>query len=475
MIFGFENENIMGRRVTNVTYRKLVELGAVTPYEVVLLAVTREDIKSFINSNTWVRDEMFMENEDLQTRFIASIIMADKAFKSGYTKKMLTFHSRNAHATNFEKAIINLQKDKVFTSFEELDFIGRCMGGQTMTNKALLDMLEESNKGIISNARVLTEGVSVPCIDSVLFCDPKTSPVDLAQGISRAIRLYPGKKIAKVFLPVIVDYNGNIEQAAFQQMVDILDLLAGFDEALESEINVAIQSQNRIRMTSNRIINTDEIELDNIDVNEFYNNLSLAFWTRVKSSNGYWDNEERLRQYASDKTTRTELTEIDAALRRLEANDYQLWKKLCPHIPLPTKKRTWKEKEDEASKIALNYTGTYSQFREDYPDVISTFHGIAEMASSPYSLGIELINKYCSHMERKRYRWKHTTSDEIIREILSKCKYKSDLKAMGFGSLGQKLKRYAHLKDAYLYYQNIPNAKTGLKVGTRRGGGWTHN
>ena len=179
MLFGFENEEMMGQRVGTVTYRQLVKLGAVTPYELVVMSVKRDDIKEFLNNNTWVRDEQYFDSEELQTRFIASIILADKAYKKGYTDKLLSFHSRNSHAINFEKAMINLKDDSLFTSFSDLDFIGRCMGSQANTNKTLLNFLQESNKGVISNARVLTEGISVPCIDSVLFCDPKTSAVDL--------------------------------------------------------------------------------------------------------------------------------------------------------------------------------------------------------------------------------------------------------------------------------------------------------
>ena len=53
MLFGFENEEMMGQRVGTVTYRQLVKLGAVTPYELVVMSVKRDDIKEFINNNTW--------------------------------------------------------------------------------------------------------------------------------------------------------------------------------------------------------------------------------------------------------------------------------------------------------------------------------------------------------------------------------------------------------------------------------------
>jgi hypothetical protein len=467
MYFGFENEEMMGQRVGEVTYRQLVDLGAVTPYELVVMSVKREDIKTFLNANIWVRDENYFDNEELQTRFIASIILADKAYKKGYTNKLLSFHSRNSHAVNFEKAMIHLKSDSLFTSFNDLDFIGRCMGSQANTNKVLLDFLQESKKGVISNARVLTEGVSVPCIDSVLFCDPKTSPVDLAQGISRSIRLYSGKNKAYILLPVIVDEEGNIENDSYQRMIDLLDYLSGFDELLEDEINIVTQSQNRTRIVSSRVINTNELEVEGVNINDFYNELSLQIWSRVKSRNDFWEDEERLREYAANKTTRNELTEIDAALRRLEANDYNLWKKLAPHIPLPNKGMS----EEECAEIALNYKGTYEQFRQDHPEVISRFHGLAEMKSTEYTKGSELIAKYCSHMTRDKIQWKTILSEEVI-AMIQNCESKKDVRTSQKNSFVMALKRYEHLKPALDFYEALPATPTGLKVGTRRGGGW---
>lgn len=467
MLFGFENEEMMGQRVGTVTYRQLVKLGAVTPYELVVMSVKRNDIKEFLNNNTWVRDEQYFDSEELQTRFIASIILADKAYKKGYTDKLLSFHSRNSHAINFEKAMINLKDDSLFTSFSDLDFIGRCMGSQANTNKTLLNFLQESNKGVISNARVLTEGISVPCIDSVLFCDPKTSAVDLAQGISRSIRLYPGKDKAYVLLPVIIDEEGNIENNSYQRMIDLLDYLAGFDEILEDEINVVTQSQNRVRMVSSRVINTDELEIDNIDISEFYNELSLQIWGRVKTQHNYWDDKERVREVVAPLKTRNEIVETsDSLLAKLKENNYEWWKELAPHIPLPNKGMT----EEECAKICLDYKGTYEQFCKDHKDIMNRLNAISNVKDSTVTYK-ELVDKYCSHMPKEKLRWKEITSEYVINHFLQFSNKKSMRKEHGVKVVSA-IRKYPHLKEALDYYNELPNTPTGLKVGTRRGGGW---
>ncbi|MFE5010056.1 Helicase associated domain protein [Streptomyces sp. NPDC056696] len=56
---------------------------------------------------------------------------------------------------------------------------------------------------VLSNARVLGEGIDVPAIDAVVFVDPKNSPVDTVQAVGRALRQQPGAgKKATLVVPV---------------------------------------------------------------------------------------------------------------------------------------------------------------------------------------------------------------------------------------------------------------------------------
>jgi len=465
MKFGFENEDLMGKRVTEIPYRQLVELGAVSPYEVLVLSVSHNDIKQFIAANTWVRDFDFMENEEFQSRFIASIIAIDKAMKKGYSKRILSFHSRVAHAQNAESAIRDLSNSKMFSGFSKFGFTGTCKGSQANINKKKLQYLAESAYAYLTNARVLTEGISVNEIDTVVFFDPKTSAADVQQAFSRAIRLFKDKVLARIIIPVIFDNEGNIDNPQFQQMIDILDFLGQQDSILSEEIRFASQ-ENRVRRTSSRIINTDPIEAEGINVEDFYAELDLAMYTRYKAKHGYWT-EERLIEYVSTRSTRNDLLDEFGALNVLEANNYMLWKKLAPHIPLPNKGLT----EEECAQIALNYKGTYQEFLQDHPEVISRFHGLAEMKSTEYTKGSELITKYCSHMKRNKIQWKTISVKEVM-NMMNGIEDKKGIRQQLKNSFAMNLKKYSHLKEAFEYYNQLPSSPTGLKLGTRRGGGW---
>ena len=53
-------------------------------------------------------------------------------------------------------------------------------------------------RGLLSNARCLGEGIDVPTLDGIAFIDPKHSQVDIVQAVGRAIRKGDGTKTATI-------------------------------------------------------------------------------------------------------------------------------------------------------------------------------------------------------------------------------------------------------------------------------------
>lgn len=54
---------------------------------------------------------------------------------------------------------------------------------------------------VVTNARLFGEGIDVPALDAVYFCDFKSSIVDVTQQIGRAVRRSPGKTTGYIILP----------------------------------------------------------------------------------------------------------------------------------------------------------------------------------------------------------------------------------------------------------------------------------
>ena len=107
--------------------------------------------------------------------------------------------------------------------------------------KALIDAFRHAEKGVLTNARCLTEGVDVPAVDMVAFLDPKQSRIDIAQATGRAMRKPQGastKTVGYVVVPLFAaDFTQSsldeaIESEGFDQVADVLNALQEHDEDL---------------------------------------------------------------------------------------------------------------------------------------------------------------------------------------------------------------------------------------------------
>src|SRR5262249_7276488 len=96
-------------------------------------------------------------------------------------------------------------------------------------------------RGLLSNARCLAEGVDVPTLDGVAFIEPRRSQIDIVQAVGRAIRKAPDKTIGTIVIPVFVDESTDaesaIEASAFDRVWQVLKALRAHDEVLAEELD----------------------------------------------------------------------------------------------------------------------------------------------------------------------------------------------------------------------------------------------
>ena len=310
--FGFDNEEIYGKNITSINYRTLLKYNMVTPYKLYGLGVEREEIKSFINENVWVKfDDV---DEETQSRFVASLIALNNAYKKGKVTRVISYHSRNAYAERFENAIIKLKDNPKFSGFKDLK-VYRCEGGQTKKNKQMLDAASKDSKALICNSRVLTEGINVPAVDGIIFVDPRRSLVDINQAIGRVVRLFLGKKYGLVILPAVMDNEGNFENETYDFLSSALHFVSEMDEQLKAAISyrkIQGPKPSPITQTTPKI---DNIELDidfiDVDLNEFLENIVVkaANW---KNKNRKFSDEELIEMF-KECNTRPQCYRLDTS------------------------------------------------------------------------------------------------------------------------------------------------------------------
>lgn len=102
----------------------------------------------------------------------------------------------------------------------------------------------EDSCRILTNAKVLSEGVDVPALDAIMFMHPRKSQIDVVQSVGRVMRRADGKELGYVILPVAIPPDVAADKALndnerYQVVWQILNALRAHDERLDARINQA--------------------------------------------------------------------------------------------------------------------------------------------------------------------------------------------------------------------------------------------
>ncbi len=242
-VFGMDDEAVFGKVFYSLPFPKAIQRGLLTDYRVVIIGVDDPTIAEWIKNREIVKPK---EDEETDAESLAAQIGMLKAIKDYDLKRVISFHSRVKRAEEFASDIqdvLGWVEDQHKPSGNLWsDFVSGAM--PTNKRKQKLDRLKAisgNQRGILSNARCLSEGVDVPSLDGVAFIDPKNSQVDIIQAVGRAIRLSPDKKFGTIVLPVFIrqgeDAVSSIEASNFKPVWEILNALKSHDEELAYELD----------------------------------------------------------------------------------------------------------------------------------------------------------------------------------------------------------------------------------------------
>ncbi|MEU3634080.1 DEAD/DEAH box helicase [Streptomyces fradiae] len=107
-----------------------------------------------------------------------------------------------------------------------------------------------ARRAVLSNCRVLGEGVDIRAVDSVALLDPKGAPHDIVQAIGRALRQKPGEgKIASLIVPVFLPPGEKPEDmftsGSYKPLVKVLSGLRAHDEETVELLAIPQEPQKR--------------------------------------------------------------------------------------------------------------------------------------------------------------------------------------------------------------------------------------
>lgn len=219
-IYSMDDQRIYGRTLFRMSFDEAIQQNILSDYKIITVAINKDDL--------------FGIKEDINelNKFCYNYAL-EKFMKSHASTHVISYHSNISKSKEF----LNNHK-----SISNID-IFHINGKMTSTvRKKILDCFSSKESCIITNSRCLTEGIDIPKIDGVFFCDPKNSKIDIIQAIGRALRKNSGNenKIGYIIVPLFHssknDIEKEIEYSTFSNLINIIRSLSEFDSNAYTKI-----------------------------------------------------------------------------------------------------------------------------------------------------------------------------------------------------------------------------------------------
>lgn len=304
-VVGMDDEAVFGKQLFALNFGEAIKRGLLTDYRVVIIGVDDPTISAWIENRELLKADSGIE---MDAESLAAQVGLLKAIKDYDLHRLISFHSRVSRAEDFSQDIhkvLGWIDDKNKPSGElKSDFVSGEMPTDKRRRKlSQLKSLKDDQRGLLTNARCLSEGVDVPSLDGVAFIDPRGSQIDIIQAVGRAIRLNENKRVGTIVLPVFIGKSDNPEQALeegnFKPVWDVLNALKAHDDVLANELD---QMRTGMGKKGSSIVSGvfNKIDIDiPLGVNkDFVDSFKTCLVENVTDSWEFWFN--LMRQYSRE-------------------------------------------------------------------------------------------------------------------------------------------------------------------------------
>ena len=284
-ILSMDDPKIFGDTVHLLTFKRALDYQPpiLSDYKIVTILVSRAEVAELIRKNVFVKPDKGQWDREIEAEMLAALIALRKAMQKHLIRHAVSFHSSIRRAEMFK--IHNDAFNRAFRSYGSVATFHVSGQTPTGTRARIVKEFAETKRGLITNARCLTEGVDVPDIDCVLFADPRRSAVDIVQAVGRALRPAAGKKMGYVIVPILHDTDAKpkdiFESENFQEILTTLRALAANDDRIIEYFRAISQGQRRAGGGGSVEFDLDERLAKRINLAQFARDIDLKCWSRL--------------------------------------------------------------------------------------------------------------------------------------------------------------------------------------------------
>lgn len=234
-----------------LSFGNAISRDLLTDYQVAVVAVDDATYREYADKGTLVtRDGKQIDN----AATLAGQIGLAKAMRKYDLRRVISFHSRVKSAREFAASMPDIidwmpARQRPKGALWSDVATGEMPAGDRYVLLQRLGRLNDADRGLLANARCLSEGVDVPTLDGVAFIDPRRSEVDIVQAVGRAIRKSDAKTVGTIVIPVFIDTSEDpdvaLESSVFKPVWDVIKALRAHDDELGNQLDTLRREMGR--------------------------------------------------------------------------------------------------------------------------------------------------------------------------------------------------------------------------------------
>ncbi|MEV8628545.1 Helicase associated domain protein [Streptomyces sp. NPDC051079] len=233
-----DNEHVYGKKVFEYPLAQAIADGVAADYRIVIPTVTDTDLRTRLNLPAPGTTTGTDPEDALRTTALHLAVLSAMAKHS--MRRVLVFFHLVEDSVRFTRELPHTLR-RLRTAdpdcFPRLDPDAfHVHGDHTADQRAdIFARFAASPRAILTNAKVIAEGIDIPSVDGVVFADPTSSITRCVQGLGRALRLDVSGKTASLIVPVYIppsDDPENILGTPYEPVWAITTALASHDHRI---------------------------------------------------------------------------------------------------------------------------------------------------------------------------------------------------------------------------------------------------
>jgi predicted helicase len=244
-VASMDDRELFGAVVHHLSFARAISLGLLTRYQVAVIPIHDDEVHRLIEERRFVTAD---GDRTLLAGSLATQIACARAMRRYGCRRVVAFQPTIAQsrrfADHFPVAAGLLAED----DRPDGELWCHHVDGGSMPFSKRARLIEQfkatddpAQYRLLSNVRLLAEGVDVPGIDAIAFVDTRRGHAQIVQAVGRAVRAAPGKEFGTIVLPIVLrqgeDPDAALARSEHRMIVDVLGALRSHDPEIVKSLD----------------------------------------------------------------------------------------------------------------------------------------------------------------------------------------------------------------------------------------------